>query len=71
MGWSDIPSGKETEIPKVPHQEHVDNFVRLSRRGAQRIRNRDKKALNAESYKGVMDRPLKRIQRVRPAAFCS
>jgi hypothetical protein len=26
---------------------------------------------NAEFYKGVMDRLLKRIQRVRPAAFCS
>jgi hypothetical protein len=29
------------------------------------------KTLNAEFYKGVMDRLLKRIQRVRPAAFCS
>jgi len=29
------------------------------------------KILNAEFYKGVMDRLLKRIQRVRPAAFCS
>ena len=29
------------------------------------------KTVNAESYKGVMDRLLKRIQRVRPAAFCS
>jgi len=28
------------------------------------------KTLNAEFYKGVMDRPLKRIHRVRPAAFC-
>ena len=26
--------------------------------------------VNAEFYKGVMDRLLKRIQRVRPAAFC-
>ena len=26
MGWTDIPSADETEIPKVPHQEHVDNF---------------------------------------------
>jgi hypothetical protein len=26
---------------------------------------------NAEFYKGVMDRYLKRIQRVRPAEFCS
>ena len=28
------------------------------------------KRLNAEFYKGVIDRPLKRIQQVRPAAFC-
>jgi hypothetical protein len=29
------------------------------------------KIVNAEFYKGVMDGLLKRIQRVRPAAFCS
>ena len=29
------------------------------------------KTANAEFYKGVMDRLLKSIQRVRPAAFCS
>jgi hypothetical protein len=29
------------------------------------------KTVNAEFYKGVMDRLLKRIQRVRPVAFCS
>jgi hypothetical protein len=29
------------------------------------------KTVNAEFYKGVMDRLLKRVQRVRPAAFCS
>jgi len=28
-------------------------------------------SLNAEFYKAVTDRLLKRIQRVRPAAFCS
>jgi len=28
------------------------------------------KTVNAEFYKGVMDRLPKRIQRVRPAAFC-
>jgi len=27
--------------------------------------------LNAEFYKGVMDRLLKRIQRIHPAVFCS
>ena len=29
------------------------------------------KTVNAEFYKGVMNRLLRRIQRVRPAAFCS
>jgi hypothetical protein len=29
------------------------------------------KRINAEFYKGVTDRLLKRIQRVRPAGFCS
>jgi hypothetical protein len=29
------------------------------------------KTVNTEFYKGIMDRLLKRIQRVRPAAFCS
>jgi len=29
------------------------------------------KTVNAEFYKGVMDRLLKGIQRVRPAAFCA
>jgi hypothetical protein len=29
------------------------------------------KTLNAEFYKGVTDRLLKRIQHVHPAAFCS
>jgi hypothetical protein len=28
------------------------------------------KTVNAEFYKGVMDRLLKRIHRVRPATFC-
>ena len=31
----------------------------------------DGETANAEFYNGVMDRLLKRIQRVRPAAFCS
>ena len=26
MGRQDIPSAEETEIPKVPHQDRVDNF---------------------------------------------
>ena len=31
----DIPSAEETEIPWVPHQDHVDQFFRLSKRSAQ------------------------------------
>jgi len=26
MGWCDIPAAEETEIPKVPYQDQVDNF---------------------------------------------
>jgi len=26
IGWCDIPSAEETEIPKVQHQDQVDNF---------------------------------------------
>ena len=29
MGWWDIPSAEETEIPKVSYQDQVDNFFRL------------------------------------------
>jgi hypothetical protein len=46
------------------------NFFLLSRLSAQRNRIR-RKTVNAEFYKGVKDRLLKRIQGVRPAAFCS
>ena len=42
MGWWDIPSAEGTKIPKVQHQEHVDNFFRLSRHSSQRIRIRGK-----------------------------
>jgi hypothetical protein len=38
----EIPSAEETEIPKVPHQDRVDNLFRLSRLSAQRIRTRAK-----------------------------
>jgi hypothetical protein len=61
---------EETEIPKVPHQDHVDNFF-----DSQGIVHKgfvpEEKSVNAEFYKGLMDRLLKRIQRVRPAALCS
>jgi hypothetical protein len=70
MGWWDIPSAEEIEIPEVPHQDHVDNFF-----DSQGVVHKEfvpeGKTINAEFYKGVMDRLLKRIQRVRPAAVCS
>jgi len=27
MGWTDITSAEESEIPNVRHQDHADNFV--------------------------------------------
>ena len=70
VGWWDLPLTEETEIPKVPHQDHVDNSF-----PSQGIVHKEfipeGKIVNAEFYKGVMDHPLKHIQRVRPAAFCS
>ena len=70
MGWWDNPSAEETEIPKVPHQDHVDNFF-----DSQGIVHKEfvpeGKTVNAEFYKGVIDCLLKHIHRVRPAVFCS
>jgi len=42
ISWWDILSAEETVIPKVPHEDHIDNFFRLSRRSAQRIHTRGK-----------------------------
>jgi hypothetical protein len=42
MGCCDFPSAEETEIPKGPHQDHVNSFFLLSRRSAQRIRTEGK-----------------------------
>ena len=70
MGWWDILSTEETEIPKVPHQDHVDKFF-----DSQGVVHKEfipeGRTVNAEVHKGLTDRLLKRIQRVRPAAFCS
>ena len=70
MGWGDIPSAEETEIPKVPHQDHVDNLFD-SQGVVYKEFVMEGKTVNADFYKGLMDRLLKRIQWVRPAAFCS
>jgi hypothetical protein len=70
MGWRNIPSAEEIEIPKVPHQDYVDNFF-----DPQGVVHKEfvpeGKTVNAEFYKAVTDHFLKRIQRVRPDAFCS
>jgi hypothetical protein len=61
---------EETEIPKVPHQDRVDNFF-----DSQGIMHNEfvpeGQTVNAVFYKGVMDSNLKCIQQVCPAAFCS
>ena len=49
---------EETEIPKVAHRDHVDNFFLISMR-------------TAEFNKGVMDRVLECIDWVRPAVYYS
>jgi len=59
---------EETEIPEVPHQDHVDIFFD-SQGVVLKEFVPEGKTLNAEFYKGVMNRLLKSIQRVRPAAL--
>jgi hypothetical protein len=49
---------EETEIPKVSHKDHIDNFFPLSRHSAQIFLTR-RKTLNTILCKGVMDRHLK------------
>ena len=51
-------------------QDHVNNFFD-SQGVAHKEFVPEGKTVNAEFYKGVMDRLLKRIQRVRSAVFCS
>ena len=54
----------------VPHQDNVDNFF-----DSQGVVHKEfvhkGKTVNAEFYKEIMDRLLKRIPPVRTAAFCS
>ena len=61
-----------TAIQKVQHQEHVDNFFFDDSEGAvHKEFVPERKTVNAEFYKAVMDSLLDRIQGVRPVAFCS
>jgi hypothetical protein len=52
MGWQDIPSAKETEITKILHEDHFDNFFNF-----QGIVYKEfipeKKTVKAEFYKGA------------------
>jgi hypothetical protein len=61
---------EDNKIPKVPHQDHVDNFFDSQGKVHKEFLP-EGKTVNAEFYKGIMDRLLKRIQWVCPAAFCS
>jgi len=58
------PLAEQTEIPKDPHQNHVDNFFN-SRGMVHKEFIPEGRTVNAEFYKGVRDR------RVHPAAICS
>jgi len=70
MGWRDILSAEESEIPNVRHQDHVENFVFDSQGAVHKEFVPEEKTVNAEFYKTATDRLLKRIQRFRPAEFC-
>jgi hypothetical protein len=59
------PSAEGTEIPKVPHQEHIDHFFDSKEFVLHA------KTVNAEFFRRVNYRLPKRIQRVLPAAFCT
>jgi len=61
---------EETEIPKIPHQDHADSFFN-SQDTVHKEFVSEGKTVNAEFYKGEMDSLLQRIQWVRLAAFCS
>jgi hypothetical protein len=56
MGWGDITSAEENEIPKVPHQDHVYNFFD-SQGVAHKEFVPDEKTVNAKFYKGVNGSP--------------
>jgi len=64
LGW------KKLKFQRSRLKNKLIIFFWLLRSCAQRIRTRGK-TVNAEYYKRVIDRLLKRIQRVRPAAFWS
>ena len=64
------PRRKKIKFQRSRIKYHVDNFF-----DSQGVLHKEfvpeGKTVNAEFYKGVMGRLLKRIQRVRPSVFCS
>jgi hypothetical protein len=62
---SEIPSAEENKMPKVPHQDHVNHFFDFEGAVHKQFVP-EGKTVNGEFNKEVMDRLLKRIQRVCP-----
>jgi hypothetical protein len=70
MVWREIVSAEETEILKIPHQDKVESF--FDSQGVVHIEFvPERKRLNAEFHKGIVDHLLKRIHRVRQRVFFS
>jgi histone-lysine N-methyltransferase SETMAR len=64
-----MPSAEETEIPRSRIKTMLIIFFDSQGVVHKEFAPEGKK-VNAQFYKGVMDRLLKHIQRVRPAGFC-
>jgi hypothetical protein len=65
------PLGRRNLNVKGPASRPCWHFFFDSQGGVDKKFVSEGKTVNAEFCKGVMDRPLKRIQWVRPALFCS
>jgi hypothetical protein len=68
--WWDIPSAEVIKIPKLPHQDYVVSFLRLSRRSALRICTCRKKS-KCRILQRSNGSPPEAYSTVCPAAFCS
>ena len=64
MGWRNLATAEKSAISEVSCEDHVGDFLRLARRNPQRSCSGE--TVNAVYYKGVMERLLNRIRRVRP-----
>ena len=63
MGWRNLATAEKSAISEVSCEDHVGDFLRLARRNPQRSCSGE--TVNAVYYKGVMERLLNRIRRVR------